>query len=338
MKKLFFIAAIAGVALVSCVKNEVIPVNEEGQEITYLTSPVTKGVFDDDNVFESWAFYTPTDWDTDIAIANVNAYGNLADKLIKWDSTNSKWWNKDGEHFYWPKAGKLTFFSYSLNSASTNDAVMCSTDKGIYVDNYNVNTNKNVDFLVADIAKDLGARVVGTNNVEYPEVSTLFRHKLTNIVFDIKTKNNYSATQLFKLVSIKFIDINHTGNYSQLPDDKWTGQSGDGVITFSEDNIIIDDTLPNKPVATQSIYLPQTLNNDKKVQIKYTVAPIANTSATTEYTHEIPLTDIFGTGSEWLPGTKYTITVTVGLNEIFWAPEVQEWTSGSGTDFGFEIN
>lgn len=334
MKKLFFMAAIAGVALASCTKNEPAPSVDAQQEITFMTAPLTKAdAFSTSNVFESWAFYTPTNWATDKATAN--AYGNLADKLIKWDSTNSKWWNKDGEHFYWPKAGKLTFFSYSLNSGSTNDAVKCSREKGIYVENYNVNTNKNVDFLVADIAQDLGATVLGTNNVTYPDVSTIFRHKLTNIVFNIKTKNDYSATQLFKLVSIKFIDINHTGTYSQLPDDKWTGQSGDGEILFSNAAITINSS-SNAPVATQSIYLPQPLNNNKKVQIKYTVAPKDKDSETTEYTHEIPLTDIFGTGSEWLPGTKYTITATVGLNEIFWAPTVEDWTTAAGADF--EIN
>lgn len=336
MKKFLFIAAMASVALVSCVKNEVIPVNEEVQEITYLTSPVTKAdppVFDDGNVFESWAFYTPTNWETNQTTAVP--YGNLADVLISHDGTN--WWNNKkvddspGEHFYWPRAGKLTFFSYSLNSASTNDAVNCSREKGIYVEGYNVNTNLNDDFLVANIAKDLGAIVDGAN-VTYPKVSTVFHHKLSNVAFTIETTANYTGLKVFKLQSITLLNLAAEADYQQLAPEGWTNYAADvdETVFYNTPDLVFDHS-GKTPTAVQSLYMPQTWGGNEQVQIVYTVT---SGDAVENVTITKDLDEIFTAG--WEMGKKYTCAIKIGLSEILWDPSVTDWTSGTAADF--EIN
>ena len=331
MKKLFFMAVMAGVALAGCTKNEPAPSVDAQQEITFMTAPLTKAAdaFSIANVFESWAFYTPTDWATDQSTAKP--YGNLSDKLIKWDGTNNKWWNNVGvgaEVFYWPKAGKLTFFSYSLNSANTNDAVKCSTEKGIYVEDYNVNTNKNVDFLVADIAKD---KTANESFASLNGVPTLFKHKLSNVVFTIETTADYTATKLFKLKSITLKNLAVEADYRQLGTEGWSNYGADAASTpFSSTETTFTKAVAT-PVADQSLYMPQTFDADAKVEVVYTVT---SGSAVENVTQEKKLIELFPSG--WAMGTKYTCAIKVSLNEILWAPAVEQWSPATGADF--EIN
>lgn len=332
MKKLFFMAVMAGVALAGCTKNEPAPSVDAQQEITFMTAPLTKAdpdVFSTANVFESWAFYTPTDWATDQSTAV--AYGNLSDKLIKWDGTNNKWWNNVGvgaEVFYWPKAGKLTFFSYSLNSANTNDAVKCSTEKGIYVEDYNVNTNKNVDFLVADIAKD---KTANESFASLNGVPTLFKHKLSYVVFTIQTTADYTATKSFKLKSITLKNLAVEADYRQLGTEGWSNYGTDAASTpFSSTETTFTNAVAT-PHADQSLYMPQIFDADAKVEVVYTVT---SGSAVENVTVEKKLSELFTSG--WAMGTKYTCAIKVSLNEILWAPAVEKWSPATGADF--EIN
>lgn len=321
MKKLFFIAAIASVALVSCTKNEPAPSVDAQQEITFMAAPITKAPFTTTNVFESWAFYTPTDWATDQATAVP--YGNLADVLISHDGTN--WWNQkkaddsEGEHFYWPKAGKLTFFSYSLNSAETDGDVKCNTTKGIYVDDYNVNTKKDVDFLVADIASDLASG----------KVSTIFKHKLSNVAFTIQTTANYTGTKVFKLQSIKLLKLAAEADYQQLTPEGWTNHAGDVDVTvfYNTPDLVFNQSVVT-PTAVQSLYMPQAWGGNEQVQIVYTVT---SGGAVENVTITKDLDEIFTAG--WEMGKKYTCAIKIGLSEILWDPSVTDWTPGTAADF-----
>lgn len=327
MKKFLFIAAMASVALVSCVKNEVIPVNEEGQEITYLTSPVTKGVFDDDNVFASWAFFTPTNWATDKTSAAV--YDGIGGVTI---SETSGEWKENGKSHYWPKAGALSFFSYSLNKGDLTNAsgatFGCSAADGITVTGYNVNADKDVDFLVAQPIKD-ATRTTETYLTN--GVPTVFEHKLAQVVFTIQTAADYSTTQTFKLNSITLNKLETTGNYTQLGTPSWSAQSGEAATTtFSTDAITITKTV-DTPAATQSFYLPQDFDDNETVTISYTVTPVGGTPPVTPVTYEPEkkLSEIFGTS--WKEGTIYTCAITIGLEEIKWKPSVAGWDSETGS-------
>ena len=325
MKKFLFIAAMASVALVSCVKNEVIPVNEEGQEITYLTSPVTKADFGATNVFASWAFFTPTDWATDKASAAV--YDAIGGVTISKNTSGE--WKEDGKSHYWPKAGALSFFSYSLNKGDLTNAsgatFGCTAADGITVTGYNVNADKDVDFLVAQPIKDATRT---TENYLTNGVPTVFEHKLAQVVFTIQTAADYSTTQTFKLNSITLNKLETTGTYTQLGTPSWSALSGEAATTtFSTDPITLTHTV-NTPAATQSFYLPQDFDADETVTISYTVTPVGGTTPVT-YSPVKKLSEIFTTG--WAEGTIYTCAITVGLEEIKWKPSLAEWASETGS-------
>lgn len=328
MKKLFFIAALASLTLVSCVKDEPAASVDAQHEISFMAAPITKatGPFQTTNVFESWAFYTPTDWATNKATAVV--YGNLGDVLIEYDDDDTSanyqdWWNvTGGEHFYWPKAGKLTFFSYSLNSHLTDDDVKCNTEKGIYVEDYNVNTKKDVDFLVADMAEDLNSG----------EVPTLFRHKLSNVAFTIETTANYTATKTFKLKSITLNKLAAEADYRQLGTEGWSGYGTDvAATTFYNTPDLTFDHTGVTPDPVQYLYMPQEWDGDETVTIVYTVT---SGGATENVSITKDLDEIFTDG--WEMGKKYTCAIKIGLQEILWTPSVEEWAPGTAADF--EIN
>lgn len=333
MKKFLFIAAMASVALVSCVKNEVIPVNEEGQEITYLTSPVTKAGFDVNNVFASWAFFTPKDWATDNEDADV--YDGIDGVTISRNTSGE--WKENGKSHYWPKAGKLSFFAYSLNNndlKNNSDAAMqgtfgCTAADGITVTGYNVNTDKDVDFLVADPIYDATREIETPNNYLLNGVTTVFKHKLTKVAFVIKTAANYSTTQTFELKSITFNNLETKGNYTQLATPTWSGHANPATTTdFS--TAATPFGLAGTPVpAVQSLYLPQDFDDNETVTIVYTVTPVPS-GTPEEYTVSPKLSEVFNVSS-WAEGTIYTCTINVGLEEIKWDPSVTEWASANYT-------
>lgn len=326
MKKFLFIAAMASVALVSCVKNEVIPVNEEGQEITYLTSPVTKADFGATNVFASWAFFTPTNWATDNATADV--YDDIDCVTISKNTSGE--WKEDGKSHYWPKAGALSFFSYSLNKDNLTHAsgatFDCTAANGVTVTGYNVNTDKNVDFLVAQPIKDATRE---TPNYLSNGVPTVFEHKLTNVAFVIKTAADYSATQTFELQSITFNKLETTGNYTQLVSPTWSNHGTEvETTTFSSTPTTFGSANTTVP-AVQSLYLPQAFDDNETVTIVYTVTPVPS-GTPEEYTVSPKLSEVFNVSS-WAEGTIYTCTINVGLEEIKWDPSVTEWTPANYT-------
>ena len=235
MKKLFYFAA-AAVALAACAKNEVIPVNSgENQEITFNVAPKTKGTvpstdpsytvppgdsryFNTDNHFVSYAYFRGEEnkWpDTDGKI-----YINAAE--ISFNKVERKW--KAASTYYWPKSDKssLTFFAWSTNSASTDldggATVSCNSKSGISVSTYDVTKNMNVDLLVADVAANKHANEANYSHIGVP---TLFRHKLSYLIFMVKTADNYKKYgKEFFINSITLRGFNSKGSYRQKANNK----------------------------------------------------------------------------------------------------------------------
>ena len=194
MKKSLIIAGLACVVLAACTKIEVVSVAPD-QEITFQTIE-TKAAssFKQTNTFTSYAYFLPetvTNWDA--APTSSQTYINGAE--VSYNPSNHYW--KSSSAYYWPKMGKLTFFAWSTNSAATTMSgatVECSNTTGITVDELNITANKNVDFLVADIAKDQTANTSSHDdkggNTWQNGVPTVFKHALSSIAFKAMTVSN----------------------------------------------------------------------------------------------------------------------------------------------------
>ena len=329
MKKYLLIAATACVALAACTKNEVKPVSTD-QEITFETiSTKATEVYSKLNIFKTWAYMHTADYAASI---DKQLYlGGTDGLVISYVPASSQWKNATST-YYWPKNGdKLTFFSYATNSNTCSLAgatVKCDFENGIIVEGFATDSNRDVDFLVADVAKNMTANADPVT-YHYVGVPTLFRHKLSNVIFTINSKENYN-NKTFKLQSIELVNVTATANYIQNPLNSsiegWIGMTLHSVkfcdteTEFSK-NVVI-------PTAKQSYYIPQTFADDTKVVLKYKIITDNGESDPSKYAVENvlvekKLSELFG--ASWNMGTRYTCAITVSLDEIIWDPAVESW-------------
>ena len=369
MKKLFYFAA-AAVALAACAKNEVIPVNSgENQEITFNVAPKTKAdpaqdkdghkEFGKGNVFASWAYYLPKDNTWDANSSSAKEY--ISGATISYNTTDNVW--KAGQSYYWPKdGGSLTFFAYSLNKGTLEFDVAkkssagCASNSGVWA-HIDLSVDKNVDFLVADPAKDKKSNV-DEGKLFVDGVPTLFRHKLSYIIFNVKTDKDYSgAGKTLTLKSIKFNNVSYDGQYRDIASESpaisagfTSGHKGamnyTGGSTESPFSQVITSTNSGISSIDNFLYIPQTFADNASIEVVYTIT--TTVSVTTpegpstkkvveEVTKNIFLNPATGTPmfEKWEMGKKYTINLTFTLDEIHWDPAVQDWedvTPAAGYD------
>lgn len=221
MKKFFFFAAMAGVALVSCVKNEPVEVAKQA-EITFA-SPVVG--LNTKAAEEVWNNY-PTDHDFrvyarhyDPTYTTWNAGFNYMDGVVV-KHANGTW--APETPYYWPN-GTLTFIAYAPSSvAATVDAA------GVNFADYTIPTDatEQQDLLFSERAYNKTAsnkahvdEVVGEGttgatedvvNDPYKGVHIAFKHALSSIVFSARTKYDYADNGT--TITLKEISISKIGS------------------------------------------------------------------------------------------------------------------------------
>ena len=372
MNKIIWISA-AVLSVAACAKNEVIPVNSgENQEITFNVAPKTKAddarehkEFEKDKVFASWAYYLPkgSTWDANSGENYVEPKEYISGAKISNNERTGNKWKCEGKSYYWPKdGGSLTFFAYSLNKGNLdfktviNDkganvnrsGVFCHSNSGIYA-RIDLSVDKNVDFLVAVPAKDKKSNVdEGKHFVD--GVPTLFRHKLSYIIFNVKTDKAYSdAGKTLTLKSIKFNNVSYEGDYRDIASKSPAISAGftsgaKGAVNYTsgstESPFSQEITSTNSGISSidNSLYIPQTFADDATIDVVYTITTKVPKSddVVETVTKTIKLKELFPTkydnsdpqkviGGGWEMGKKYTIKLTFTLNEILWDPAVEDW-------------
>lgn len=348
MKKLIVLFS-AVAALAACSKNEVVPaVSGENVEISYKVAPRTKAdpqAFDTKNVFASWAYYLPKgkNWSDNWKDAEI-FIGKEAEEGVTISYGNNVWKDQTASH-YWPKEGSLTFFAYSLNrnnfdlkhDSGNTYPIACHKSPNAYGINATIDLkdNKNLDLLVAEIAKD---KTQNENIYSLNGVPTLFKHKFSRIQFAVKKKEEYTGATI-TLNSITFNNVAHAGHYSQF-------NKEDGDVKFTQDyckageirtslvytttDFKVTSATDYVPVTetdeTYYIYMPQDFKNVTEakniatIEVKYTVTFKNGTSET--YTKTLNVKDIF---DSWEIGKRYTFNLIFSLDEINWAPGVDDW-------------
>lgn len=349
MKKLIVLFS-AVAALAACSKNEVVPaVSGENVEISYKVAPRTKAdpqAFDTKNVFASWAYYLPSgNWDNNWDVRK-DAKPYIGEEHVgSTISYKDGVWKDQNTSYYWPKGGSLTFFAYSFNRGNLDlihDSgntwpIVCHNDQNAYGINATIDLkdNKNLDLLVAEIAKD---KTQNEKLYSLNGVPTLFKHKFSRIQFAVKKKEEYTGATI-TLNSITFNNVAYTGHYSQF-------NKEDGDVEFTQDyckagdirtslvytttDFEVTSATKYAPVTetdeTYYIYMPQDFKNVTEakniatIEVKYTVTFKEGISRS--YTKTLNVKDIFG---KWEVGKRYTFNLIFSLDEIKWAPGVGDW-------------
>lgn len=353
MKKYFFILA-AAAALAACAKNEVTPVlSQENTEIAYNVAPKTKAPtanqenFAQDNVFASWAYYLSgtTTW-AEEGGKNADAKAYIANSTISYK--DGVWKNADAT-YYWPKGGRLTFFAYSLNKENLNlsdgSYFHCAPTTGI-AGQIDLKKDPNTDFLVAEIAKDKSANVT---TYAFNGVPTLFKHKLTRVVFTV-TAENY-PDKSFTLNSIQFNNLHAAAVYGQYSKVDLAGAQNptkdylkpstgeahmDNPFYTQTDLQVVAGAVTTVPEANEvtKIYIPQEFADDATITVNYTIKTTVHdngTDSTVEdnCTKTISIKDKF---SKWEMGKKYIFNLKFALDEIKWDPAVEKWEDVNSSD------
>lgn len=375
MKKFFFLAALAGAALVSCTKNDP-AVNEEQQLITFA-SPVVS--LNTKSATEVWNNY-PTAEKYNFAVwAKYFVNGSYENDAYK-TGTYDKW--EDGQtymnevvvkygnntwapaqNYYWPKNGSLTFIAYAPTDIQ---AITDVNGNGIQITDHTVATTPEdqLDILFSEraynkqkvdddtVAEGTTGSQPGNANDPYTGVHLSFKHALSSILFNIKTKEDYSTAST--TITLKKIEVHQavsTGSFNQNLADKNGATTTDAdatapAWTFNSTPVkadyVVDDTadielsttayypagITNATAATNGlratdlILLPQDLAG-VTLRVEYT---IKNSDAGSEELYQIAELPLSTTNvAAWEMGKRYIYNITIGLDTIYFEPYVQDW-------------
>lgn len=354
MKKFFYLAVAACAALAACSKNEVTPVDVD-QQITFqavVNKASTKGMIDgtyyktDAPTFGTGAFYN-----TGTTSFGPSSPAYIPMSEVKYNDTKKAW--TTDTPYYWPKNGTLTFFSFSPWSITTGTnptSVTITATDGVKIEAYDVDARQTDDLMVADVITG------SSNNTDYNPgdagtyqkgVATVFRHKLAQIVdVTFKTNQNYKLDPVaaghkeFFINSVNINSYRQKGTYtssnvvSSTALGTWSDHSDAKSYEFFKESTSCGTEFGTNPTSAKSItnnyllLLPQTLPDDTKIVIKYTIRTYSSASTHSDdvVTSEIPLKNVI---SEIEMNKKYTINFTVGLDQIYWAPSVENWGTES---------
>lgn len=228
MKKLFFLAVAAVVALAACTKNEadttafeqakVINFNTVANKATkaYEGGPISGNVYSYDlpsfGVFASYLAKDKT-WASDKA----SATRYMDDVEVKFNDTKDIW--APASTYYWPLEGSLSFIAYSPKAAAT--AAFAEATGTLTLTGFTVNTTvaSQVDLLYSSIAADKDQNESYYQDSDnhkdshkpadsgYGEgdtgVNIKFKHALAQIIFKAKAADDvYAAGMSFKINTI----------------------------------------------------------------------------------------------------------------------------------------
>ena len=285
----------------------------------------------------------------------------IENAIISFDGTN--WRDKD-HSYYWPRAGKLTFFSYSPKAiqASTN----IDRNSGITITDWDVDAHKDVDIMIADVQTDQTAN----QNVEtYTGVPTIFRHALSKISgFTFNLHKDYAnghssgsyanGDVVFILKSIVISNMPQKGTYSNtmpsesnlgvwtkaedgVHDYTWYSSASETIIPYSATPMVIK---ANGLSPYEELYLlPQLYPavDGPSLKIKYTKRTYTGNGkkkyTDSNITASVSFYDLFAsTGHRLVINRNLTFNIVFNIdsNLITWAPDQQDW---DGSDFKIDF-
>lgn len=342
-KKLIFLAGVAIAAMASCTKVEPVQSTASQAQISFQplsavqtkASPITKYETNTGD-FKVWAWYqssSVSDTFTPGLIKNYTDYmtgevctykdGNVD------DGAGAGAWFPENT-YYWPKNGKLTFSAYY-----PADAVL-SVDarNGITVTDYSVSTDnsKQVDLMYSDRVFDKTSSTQTDANQDYDGVDIKFNHALAAVDFSVKTDKDYFDA--IKVYEITIENAYSQGDFAEGYTDgtatnkasaAWSNQKTPAEYNVYKGTSAAVKTASAK-IGETSILLPQNFSDDIKVTVEYGIKfGIYYLTQTAEFklkgTHNTTGTEISG----WEMGKWYHYTFTFSLDQVYFAPSVENW-------------
>ena len=275
------------------------------------------------------------------------------DVVTAGDKTFDSYW-KPAASYYWPKDGYLTFAAYAPQFARKRAAIGYDVDRGMVISQFRVSkfVDQQYDFMVSDrLANQKSSDMVQNSPYPYDGVQLTFRHVLSAIKFEAKTQGDYaSAGYTVKVQKVSILNPYATADFQQFSgrsstevdlEGMWTSYKGDvdmTVVVFNAQDEASKKRLTDTPAAitegtADAILLPQVLHpvDGKAVfaEVVYEVSHPDMGGNSLKYTATLDLSlgkmDDDTPVSRWEPGKRYKYTITIGMDEVVFAPKVTEW-------------
>lgn len=302
-------------------------------------------------------------WDTNYASSSLYM-GTSADagQEVHYVSGNKIW--EPTSKYYWPLQGTLTFFAYYPYAGLTTPAYTQGT-QSFSIGSFTVDTTpaNQIDVLVSDFAKNKTGNEStyndGTTTSTLTGVSIVFKHMLSKIVFTAAADANvYDSGLSFKIngitlgarktsasmsvtpgaapvwadpTALQAFTVNNTAFPNALTTNdaaNWlnkaqSAQIGSAMLMIPNSDFLgVDNTDNNKAAAD---------NDDEYVTVSYTLYRMSDGLNMGSKTIKFWLNDNQGTVDNWEAGKKYTYQLTIGLEEIRFAPQVTDWVPEAQT-------
>ena len=369
MKKFFLLAAVVGVALTSCVKNEGLATVADQNEITFevakfKASSRAEVAFPTDIPFGAYAYYENTE-----NPGTHSLYIDNAEIVYKVSNGNGYWAAKEHTYF-WPTQGHLDFICYApYNAEKTSPAVPKISDNDVQqtlkYEGFKVDAANPVDLLYSDKAMQQTANTV---HYGFTGVPTLFHHALAKLNFKVKAFRINNADESPKAVTtwtvvVKKITINGIYDEGNLTM-RTSNVHNQGATTVQWENTITAvpfDVWSNSSSQTSKVWeCNQTLTTEARhygagtadVAENYFVLPQAMSAGIQNITIEYAITTKAPEGQEgvkeysatksfsefpavpaWEQGKNITYTIDIDPvgDEIHFAPAIVDWENVDGT-------
>lgn len=343
MKKFFLFAAMAGVALTGCVKTESeVAVKSDSNRIVFdnpVVSSVTRALIDGtmypiDVPFSVYAQYKNDDTGEDLLYMN-----NVTTKYVtSTPGTKQESWIPEGS-YYWPKQGELSFAAYSPTAAQDAfTSVAWTNAAGFTFTGFNAVTNNDATKLYDLMYSDYVAGQKQTNENDYDKyygIQLTFRHALSALVFNAKTEEDYGVDAVIKITKIEVLKPVGSGDLSVTNGTGsraiWT--PGIDVASMAVTGVTATQlTNTDVPQGNVMLMVPQTFDDETKIKITYTMQ-MATSVAPVTHTYEKALNSLEESDGAsttahdgWDASRRYIYNIIIGLDRIYFAPEVEDWT------------
>ena len=297
MKKFFFCAAAAIVALASCSKTQVV-YNDAPQEIGFkaVTGAITKAPIEGTELPKTSSMVVYASKSDAEAGTYTEYFSNavFSWKTSYWGGTTSK---------YWPESGYLKFIAYYPSSIASNDDSGVEGNATTTIVIENVDATDQTDILYTHLTNAQAC-------ARKPEVPMTFFHALAQVQVTAKVSDanmtDVNVTNVVLTTPILKGNLTLTGAGAT-----WSSQTNGTDITMN--NVIgeVDLDTDAKTLGTGALVVPGTASSS--LVVTYTIGGLEVTTA------PISITDT------WEKGKKYIYNLTIGLDEIKLSPSVSDW-------------
>ena len=363
MKKNLLFAALAVVAMASCAKNE-LKVPSTGSDAVISFQPVVANATKADYItnssiapigstsdfkFSVYAWYTDG---AEMTSSTTTATAYMSGVEVSYksghdDTTPGQGGWSPATTYYWPKNGYLSFDAYAPSAAIADGTFSSDVTKGLQIANYTVkDLAKQYDLLYSNRTLNKKNSTQDATNGTYDGVDIAFKHALAAIEVTAKTGADY-GNDAIKLKKITILNAYNKGTFTQGMSDAitenapaWTPSSEEvSYVLFDENSGValnqtgLSSSSETTPISN-AILLPQTFahtSNTVSIKVDYSIKQ-GDAYFDQTQTFKLNTTTVNDNSgdpvnqSKWEMGKRYTYNFIFSLEEIYFAPQVAEWT------------